>query len=103
MSTCFLGSGTLIPFSGWGIPVWIVLVLIVAVLFFVCFKYQPQIENYIEKLATKFSKKSKQNNTEQIENSDALQIENTVAQDDFEIKNNQQTENQHSTDTTSEN
>ena len=59
VTTCFLGSGTLIPFSGWGIPVWIVLVVIVAVLFFVCFKYQPQIEKFIERTAAKLTKKSK--------------------------------------------
>lgn len=113
VTTCFLGSGTLIPFSGWGIPVWIVLVLIVAVLFFVCFKYQPQIENYIEKLAAKFSKKSKQNSTEQIENTglqqlennDNLQIENNQTKDNFEEKQNQQPETiiQNNTDTTNEN
>jgi uncharacterized membrane protein YdjX (TVP38/TMEM64 family) len=27
-STCFLGSGQLIPFSGWGIPIWILIFIL---------------------------------------------------------------------------
>lgn len=56
ISTCFLGSGQLIPFSGWGIPVWIVLIILGAILFYLSFKFQPQIENFILKLAGKMDK-----------------------------------------------
>lgn len=38
--TCFLGSGNLIPFEGWGIPVWIALfcIMIVGFIFLTVFK-----------------------------------------------------------------
>ena len=55
--TCFFGSGDIIPFSGWGIPVWIVLVALAIVVMYLSIKYQPQIENFINKLAGKMSKK----------------------------------------------
>ena len=51
---CFLGTGDIIPFSGWGIPVWIGIILILAVLFFLYCKYQQKIE---EKITSIFSKK----------------------------------------------
>lgn len=53
--TCFLGSGEIIPFSGWGIPVWIVLILLCALAFFLSIKYQSQIENFVTKLGQKLS------------------------------------------------
>ena len=59
ISTCFLGSGHLIPFSGWGIPVWIMLIVVGAILFYLSFKFQPQIENFVLSLAEKITKKGK--------------------------------------------
>ena len=56
-ATCIFGSGQLIPFSGWGIPVWIVLIILACVVFFLSVKYQPQIENFITNLASKIGKK----------------------------------------------
>lgn len=56
--TCFLGSGQLIPFSGWGIPVWIVLVILAIIVFYLSVKYQPQIENFIVNLAQKITRKT---------------------------------------------
>lgn len=47
---CFIGSGNLIPFSGWGVPVWIILILVILVLFVLSVKYQPQIENFFTRL-----------------------------------------------------
>ena len=32
---CYFGSGTIIPFKGWGIPVWIAIFVAVIILFFV--------------------------------------------------------------------
>ena len=61
LTTCFLGSGQLIPFSGWGIPVWIALAVVAIVLFYLSFKFQPQIENFILKISNKLSRKQKQN------------------------------------------
>lgn len=56
---CFFGSGQIIPFSGWGIPVWIVLILLAIILFILSIKFEPQIEAFINKLASKLSKKEK--------------------------------------------
>lgn len=55
--TCFFGSGEIIPYSGWGIPVWIVLVILMAILFYLSYRYQPQIENAVVKLADKIKDK----------------------------------------------
>lgn len=56
ITTCFFGSGYLIPFSGWGIPVWIVLIAIVSILFYLSIKYQSKIENFIEYISNKLSR-----------------------------------------------
>lgn len=60
--TCLLGSGTIIPFTGWGIYAWIGLILIGGALFYLSFKYQPQIENFILNINNKFNKKHNKNN-----------------------------------------
>ena len=77
-TTCYLGSGQLIPFSGWGIPVWIALVIVGIVLFYLSFKFQPQIENFIVKLSKKLSKTEKKQ-----ENNDIL-----LKNDNFNNNNN---------------
>ncbi len=59
-TTCFLGSGKLIPFYGWGIPVWIGLIMVGIILFYLSIKYQKQIESFIEKLSHKISKNKKE-------------------------------------------
>lgn len=59
---CFFGSGSIIPFSGWGIPVWIALVIIAIFVFYLSVKFQPQIEDFIIKLANKISGKSRKAN-----------------------------------------
>lgn len=40
---CYFGSGTIIPFSGWGIPVWIALFVTTVILFFVIGKVKKKI------------------------------------------------------------
>lgn len=59
VSTCFIGSGYLIPFSGWGIPIWILLIIACAVLFYLSIKFESQIENFILKLSGKMNKNEK--------------------------------------------
>ncbi len=54
---CFFGSGSIIPFSGWGIPVWIALVIIGIIVFYLSIKFQPQIEDFIIKTANKIAGK----------------------------------------------
>ncbi len=55
--TCYLGGGTIIPYSGWGLAVWGVLIAVMIVLFIVSIKYQTNIENFIYKLSKKMAKK----------------------------------------------
>lgn len=54
---CWLGSGELIPFSDWGIPVWIVIGILMLTCIILIFKYQEQIEQWIIRT---FTKKGKQ-------------------------------------------
>lgn len=53
---CFLGSGSVIPFSGWGIPIWALIIVIGIVISVVSIKNQDKIEKFI---STKFGKKEK--------------------------------------------
>ena len=55
--TCYLGSGQIIPYSGWGLIVWAIIVLIMATLFILAYKFQPQIEETLGKWAQKMSGK----------------------------------------------
>lgn len=60
--TCYLGSGHLIPYHGWGLVVWAILIVVVAILLFLSFKYQAQIENFLQtKFRTKKEKKINEN------------------------------------------
>lgn len=47
LATCYLSSGEIIPYSGWGIPVWIILAVAGLTLLILSFKYQNKIENFI--------------------------------------------------------
>lgn len=53
---CFLGSGDIIPFSGWGIYVWVAIFAVCIVLAVLSFKYQDKFEDW---LVSKFSRKKK--------------------------------------------
>ncbi len=44
--TAYIGSGQLIPYSGWGLYVWPVLIILIIVAFVICWKYQEQIEKF---------------------------------------------------------
>lgn len=50
---CYLGSGTVIPFSGWGIAVWIAIFAVCIALAVLSFKYQDRVESF---LASKFTR-----------------------------------------------
>ncbi|MBR7091039.1 MAG: hypothetical protein IKC79_01135, partial [Clostridia bacterium] len=57
---CYLGSGEIIPFHGWGLIVWGIFIVAMAILFICSYKYQEKIEDFLGKLANKFkSKKGK--------------------------------------------
>ncbi len=49
LATCYLASGKLIPFSGWGIPVWCVLALLGIAALILSFKYQHKLESLFTK------------------------------------------------------
>ncbi len=53
---CFLGSGDIIPFSGWGIYVWVAIFVVCIVLAVLSFKYQDKFESW---LVSKFFRKKK--------------------------------------------
>ena len=50
---CYLGSGSIIPFSGWGIPVWIAIFAVCISLAVLSFIYQDRVEKW---LVSKFGK-----------------------------------------------
>ena len=50
---CYFGSGSIIPFSGWGIAVWIAIIAVCLALAFLSFKYQDKFENWLIKKFTK--------------------------------------------------
>lgn len=47
---CYLGSGTVIPFSGWGIPVWIAIAVFCVALAVLSFFYQEKFENRLKRI-----------------------------------------------------
>lgn len=55
-STCYLGSGQIIPYHGWGIVVWILLCIFVVSLLVMSYKYKTQIENFVIKISKKKEK-----------------------------------------------
>ena len=54
--TVFFAGGTVIPFSGWGLAVWGVVLLVVGTLFYVSVKYQNKIDEIIKQFLNKNKK-----------------------------------------------
>ncbi len=50
---CFFGTGNIIPFSGWGIPVWILIFVGAIVLYILYIKNQEKMEGFLKKLFQK--------------------------------------------------
>lgn len=57
--TVFFGSGAVIPFHGWGLIVWGVIILVVAALFYLSVKYQNKIDEVVKQFFQKDKKKKK--------------------------------------------
>jgi len=57
--TCYLGSGEIIPYEGWGLVVWALIVILMITLFICSYKYQAQIEKFMTKLSSKLQRKNK--------------------------------------------
>lgn len=51
--TCYLGSGSLIPFSGYGLIVWPILIVLLVVAFVFSIKYKNKIEDFVDSLSKK--------------------------------------------------
>lgn len=64
---CYLGNGSIIPFSGWGIPVWIAIFLVCIILALLSLKYQERVEKW---LVSKFKKKKSEDEKEINEKTD---------------------------------
>ncbi len=43
----YFGSGCIIPFTGWGIYVWAVLLVVVVITVFLTYRYQEQMQNFV--------------------------------------------------------
>ncbi|HEY8423390.1 MAG TPA: TVP38/TMEM64 family protein [Clostridia bacterium] len=50
---CYLGTGDIIPFKGWGIPAWIAISIALMYVFYLLNKYQHQINNLLARLGRK--------------------------------------------------
>ena len=95
--TCFFLSGTIIPFSGWGIPVWIVIVIVLVTACIFLFKYQVKITDWIiEKFGRKTKldklkeKRQQKHNSKEVENKDA-KGQQKISED--KVVDNQKNEN----------
>ena len=47
--TCYIGSGQIIPYHGWGLAVWSVLLVLVGVAVYFSFRYREKIEKMLKK------------------------------------------------------
>jgi len=64
-ATCFLTSGSVIPFEGWGIVVLVIIAIILLTLLILSFKYEKHIDAFMKKIEIKISKifnKNKESN-----------------------------------------
>ena len=59
IGACYFGTGQIIPFSGWGIPVWILIFFFFLILCYLYYKNKSKIEKWLIKI--KSSKKYKTN------------------------------------------
>lgn len=48
--TCYLGSGSIIPYHGWGLAVWAVIVIVVGALIVLSYVYRSQIEDFMHRV-----------------------------------------------------
>jgi len=56
---CLLGSGQVIPYSGWGIPVWIFIILFIIASIYFSLKYEDNINKFMDSTAKKIVSKFK--------------------------------------------
>lgn len=90
--TCYLGSGQIIPYSGWGLVVWAIIIVFIATMFILAYKFQPQIEEALGKLSQKMSKKKDRIKIKTTENVNDNETELTQTSD--EVKNDDVNQNE---------
>ena len=56
---CYFGGGYVIPFAGWGLYVWGVLLLLIIIAVIMIYKYQDKIEDFIIKKIYNYKKHNK--------------------------------------------
>lgn len=58
--TVFFGSGTVIPFHGWGLIVWGIILVFIAILFYLSVRFKDKIDEVVKQIFTR-NKKEKTN------------------------------------------
>ena len=86
--TVFFGSGAIIPFHGWGLIVWGILIILVIILFYLSVKYKDKIDEIIKLM---FKRKLKPANT--VEDQEVLVNKQAVEDSKIEIEENKNIEN----------
>lgn len=86
--TVFFGSGAIIPFHGWGLIVWGILIVLVIILFYLSVKYKDKIDEIIKLM---FKRKLKSANT--VEDQEVLANNQAVEDSKIEIEENKNIEN----------
>ena len=86
--TVFFGSGAIIPFHGWGLIVWGILIVLVIILFYLSVKYKDKIDEIIKLM---FKRKLKPANT--VEDQEVLANNQVVEDSKIEIEENKNVKN----------
>lgn len=86
--TVFFGSGAIIPFHGWGLIVWGILIVLVIILFYLSVKYKDKIDEIIKLM---FKRKLKSANT--VEDQEVLANNQAVEDSKIEIEENKNVKN----------
>ncbi len=60
--TVLFGSGSIIPFSGWGWAVWFLIAISMALLFYFSVKYQTKIDEFLTRFSQKLKLKTNKTN-----------------------------------------
>ncbi len=69
LCTVYLGRGEIIPFKGWGLIVWAVLIVIMAVLFYLSVRFKDKLDELFFKI---FKRKSKANANENVSEAQSI-------------------------------
>ena len=85
--TVFFGSGAIIPFHGWGLIVWAVIIAIIALLFYLSVRFKDKIDNVLNAITHKDKKKNKNEIKENAGTEENKKVEKTNG-----VENNQPAE-----------